>query len=236
MTSQLNVDGLHVKVVRKDIKHAYLRVNGVGEVRMTAPKRMSNRELVAFAHSKLGWIRRQQRKFKDRPQPTQHKYVSGERFQVWGQTVHLGVVEHKGRHSVGLKGAVLRLIVRPGTSKAKREALIQSWYREALEAAVKPLLARWEPALGVRVARVSFRTMKTRWGSCSTKQRTIRLNTELARLNPEYLEYVLVHELVHLLEPSHNGRYKGLMDKILPGWRSTRKALNTLSLWSEWPD
>ncbi len=226
MATRISIRGIDIEVTRKAIKHAYLRVNGAGEVRMSAPRRMSNRELEAFARSKLAWIRRQQQKVHSRPQPVEHKYVSGEPFSIWGETVYLQVVETRGTPGVALRGAALRLAVRPGTSRAKREALIQSWYREDLEAAVKPLLERWEKVLGVRVARVSLRAMKTRWGSCSTKPRTIRLNIELARLSPEYLEYVLVHELVHLLEPSHNARFKALMDRYLPGWRGTRKSLN----------
>jgi predicted metal-dependent hydrolase len=230
MSSQYQIEDFTIEITRKSIKHAYLRVDGAGEVRMSAPRRMSNRELETFARSKLGWIRRQQRKLQARPQRIRHKYASGERFQVWGRTVHLGVVEVKSKPSVELKGAALRLAVRPGTTVAKRKALVEAWYRRQLEAAVPPLLVRWEPIIGVQVAKVSYRTMKTRWGSCSTKPRTIRLNTELARLEPACLEYVLVHELVHLLEPSHNARFKALMDRYLPGWRSTRKRLKDHAL------
>jgi len=230
MTPNLQIKDLTIQVTRKAIKHAYLRVNGNGEVRMSAPRRMSNRELEAFARSKLDWIQRLQQKARSRSQPVQHKYASGEPFSIWGRTVHLQVVETQGKPSVELHGAALRLVVRPGTGVAKREALIEDWYREELEAALPPLLARWEPILGVQAAKVSLRTMKTRWGSCSTKPRTIRLNTELARLDPECLEYVLVHELVHLLEPSHNARFKALMDRHLPGWRSTRKLLRDHAL------
>jgi len=230
MAPTLQLEDLTIQVTRKAIKHAYLRVNGTGEVRLSAPRRMSNRDIEAFASSKLAWIRRQQRKLQARPQRIRHRYASGEPFQVWGRTVHLGVVETWGKPSVELKGAALRLSVRPGTGVAKREALIEAWYREELKAAVPPLLARWELVLGVQAAKVSLRTMKTRWGSCSTKPRTIRLNIELARLDPECLEYVLVHELVHLLEPSHNARFKALMDRHLPGWRSTRKLLRDHAL------
>jgi predicted metal-dependent hydrolase len=230
MSSQVQIEDLTIEVTRKSIKHAYLRVNGVGDVRLSAPKRMPQRELEAFARSKLDWIRRQQAKARSRPQPLRHKYASGEPFSIWGRTVHLGVVETEGKPSVELKGAALRLAVRPGTTVAKRKALVEAWYRAQLEAAVPPLLARWEPRLGVKLAKFSLRKMKTRWGSCSTKPRTMRLNTELAYLPPECLEYVVVHELVHLLEPSHNARFKALMDRHLPGWRDTRKRLKDLSL------
>ncbi len=230
MTPRIQLEDLTIAVTRKAIKHAYLRVNGAGEVRMSAPRRMSNRELEAFARSKLDWIRRQQAKTRSRSQPIRHKYASGEPFSIWGRTVHLGVVETQGKPSVELRGAALRLAVCPGTTVAKRKALVEAWYRRQLEAAVPPLLVRWEPIIGVQVAKVSYRTMKTRWGSCSTKPRTIRLNTELARFDPKCLEYVLVHELVHLLEPSHNARFKALMDRHLPGWWSTRKLLRDHAL------
>jgi predicted metal-dependent hydrolase len=224
--SQIQIEDLTIAVTRKTIKHAYLRVDGDGRVRMSAPKRMPQRELEAFARSKLGWIRRQQQKARSRPRPVQHKYASGEEFLVWGRTARLQVVETKGRPAVELRGAALRLAVRPGTGRAKRATLIEAWYRAQLEAAVPPLLARWEPRLGVKLAKFSIRTMKTRWGSCSTAPRTIRLNSELVHLPPDYLEYVVVHELAHLLEPSHNARFKALLDKHLPGWRATRKRLN----------
>jgi hypothetical protein len=221
----LSIGGIEIELTRKAIKHAYLRVNGAGEVRMSAPRRMSDRDLEAFARSKLGWIKRQQRRLQERPQPVKHKYASGERFQVWGRTAHLLVVE-QGTPSVELEGAALRLAVRPGTGSAKRQALVEGWYRSQLEEAVPGLLARWQKAIGVRVTRVTLRKMKTRWGSCSPGPRTMRLNTELARLAPEYLEYVVVHELLHLLEASHNARFKALLDHFLPGWRITRKVLN----------
>lgn len=226
----LRIEDLTITLTRKAIKHAYLRVDGAGEVRMSAPRRMPQAEIEAFARSKLGWIRRQQRKAQSRPQPSEHKYASGEPFPAWGRTVHLQVVETRGRPAVELRGAALRLAVRPGTSRAQRAALVEAWYRAQLAAAVPPLQARWERALGVRAARISYRSMKTRWGSCSTKPRTIRLNSELARLDPACLEYVLVHELVHLLEPSHNARFKALMDRHLPTWRATREALKRHAL------
>lgn len=230
MTRFLHIEDLTIALTRKAIKHAYLRVDGDGQVRLSAPGRMSNAELQVFVRSKLGWIRRQQQKARSRPKPIEHRYASGERFPAWGRTVHLQVVETRGTPSVELKGAALRLAVRPGTSRDQRAALVEAWYRAQIAAAVSPLQARWERALGVRAARISYRSMKTRWGSCSTKPRTIRLNTELARLDPACLEYVLVHELTHLLEPSHNARFKALMDRHLPTWRATRTALRQHAL------
>ena len=227
MASRFSIGGIEIELTRKSIKHAYLRVNGAGTVRMSAPRRMSNSDLEAFARSKLDWIKRQQRKRQDRPKPIDHTYASGEPFSIWGRTVHLQVVEVKSKPSVGLIGAALRLAVRPGTSKAKREVMVEAWYREQLRTAVPALLARWEVRIGVKIARVTLRKMKTRWGSCSVKPRTIRLNTELVKWPPDCLEYVVVHELVHLLEPSHNARFKALMDRYLPGWRVTRKSLNS---------
>jgi predicted metal-dependent hydrolase len=226
LAPRLSIGGIEIELTRKAIKHAYLRVDGAGEVRMSAPQRMSRRAIEDFARTRLGWIRRQQQKAQSRPQPVEHKYVSSEPFSIWGQTVYLQVVETRGKPAVALWGAALRLAVHPGTGTARRAALVECWYREQFEAAVPPLLARWEKAIGVRVTRVTLRKMKTRWGSCSPVPRTMRLNTELARLAPEYLEYVVVHELLHLLEASHNARFKALLDHFLPGWRITRKALN----------
>ena len=145
---------------------------------------------------------------------------------MWATPRLLAVSERDGPPSVELNDDHLRLKVRPRTPRDGRHAVVENWYREQVRAAVPPLLARWEPRLGVKLERYQVRRMRTRWGSCTPAKRSIRLNTELATRPPELLEYIVVHELVHLLEPSHNARFVALMDRHMPEWKAHRKELN----------
>ena len=214
-------------VVRKDIKHVYFRVSAsTGRVRISAPKRMSIDTLRDLAGSKLDWIKRQQAKLRQRPREAPRRYVDRESHHLWGERYTLTVSERDAPPSIELDHPYIFLWVRPGTGEDKRRAIAEKWYREQIKVAVGPLLATWQPRMGVEVERVYVRRMKTKWGSCNYRARTIRLNTELATRPPESLEYVVVHELVHLLEPSHNARFYALMDRFLPNWRPQRAALN----------
>jgi predicted metal-dependent hydrolase len=195
-------------------------------VRISAPKRTSMKTIRAFAISKMEWIRKQQVIVREQERETPFDYVDREVHYAWGKRYLLRVSERDGPPSVGLEGGSMLLQVRPGTERDKRQAVVEDWYREQVKTAVPPLLARWEPRLGVRVERFHVRQMKTRWGSCNPKARTIRLNTELARKPPELLEYLVVHELVHLLEPTHNARFYALMDRYMPDWKVHRRTLN----------
>ena len=229
--SQIKIGDITVDVVRKDIKNVHLRVYPpTGRVGISAPKRMSIDAIRAFAVSKLGWIVRQQEKIRVQAHETPRQYVDRESHYLWGKRYLLEVSERDAPPSIELIDSRIHLRVRPGTDLQKRRALVEAWYREQIRIAVPPLLAHWEPQIGVRVERFYVRRMKTRWGSCSVKARTIRLNTELAKKPPECLEYIVLHELVHLLEPTHNARFKALMGRFLPGWQDQRQALNLLPL------
>ena len=232
MESQITVGEVTVQVVRKRVRNLNLSVHPPhGQVRLSAPHRASRAEIRAFTLSKLDWIRRHQDRIRAeardrrRSRPREPRYVDGELHHVWGRRVVLRVETWEGPASVELTPRRLRLRVRPGTNRAERREIVERWYREQLREALPPLLARWERRLGVRAREVRVRRMKTRWGSCTPSARSIRLSTELASHPPEQLEYILVHELVHLLEPSHNGRFHALMDHYLPDWRVRRDAL-----------
>lgn len=228
-TSQLTLGDLVVDVVLKDIKNVHLSVYPpTGRVRISAPKRMRLATIRVFAISKLDWIKRQQTKLRAQERETPRDYVDRESHYVWGKRYLLTVSESDAAPSIELKHSRMLLRVRPRTDAAKRRALVDEWYREQLKQAVPPLLARWQPRLGVRVERVFVQRMKTRWGSCNHKARTIRLNTELAKKPAACLEYIVVHELVHLLEPTHNARFVALMDRFMPRWQFHRQVLNRL--------
>ena len=229
MSAQVNLGGIAVDVVLKDIKNVHLSVYPPkGRVRISAPARMSLDTIRVFAISKLGWIKQQQKKLREQERETPREYLERESHYVWGRRYLLTVDEAVRAPTVELKHSRMLLRVRPGTDEGKREAIVQEWYREQIKLAVPPLLARWEPLLGVKVARFFVQRMKTQWGSCSPGTRSIRLNTDLARKPRECLEYIVVHEMIHLLEPTHNARFVALMDRYMPKWQHHRQALNRL--------
>ena len=227
--SQINLGDIAVDVVLKDIKNLHLSVHPpTGRVRISAPMRMRIDTIRVFAISKLDWIRQQQTKLREQERETPRDYVDRESHYVWGKRYLLTVSERNEPPSIELKPSRMLLRVRPGTHEDKRQALVEEWYREQLREAVPALLARWQPLLGVRVERFFVQRMKTRCGSCNHKARTIRLNTELAKKPAECLEYIVLHELVHLVEPTHNARFVAQMDQLMPNWQLHRQVLNRL--------
>lgn len=229
MASQIQLGDIAIDVVLKDIKRVHLSVHPpAGRVRISAPKRMSIETLRAFAIGKLDWIRRQQRKLREQDRERQREYLDRENHYVWGNRVVLKLVEANGAPSVELRHARLLVRVRPGTDEAARAAVVASWYRQLLKAAVPPLIEVWERRLKVRLNRFYVRQMKTKWGSCNPTARTIRLNTELAKKPKECLEYIVLHEVAHIVEPTHGPGFIALMDRFMPDWRETQKLLNRL--------
>jgi hypothetical protein len=237
MECQITLGDVTVEVVRKRVKNINLTVHPpLGRVRISAPRRVSLDTIREFAVSKLDWIRKHQALMREqaretprdtfRDRPREHEYVDRESHDVWGKHYLLAVSEWDEPPSVRLNQDEMMLQVRPAAGRDQRRAVVETWYREQIRTAVPPLVARWEPRLGVKLERFQVRRMKTRWGSCTPSARTIRLNTELARKPPVLLEYIIVHELVHLLEPSHNGRFVALMDRYMPDWKAHREALN----------
>jgi predicted metal-dependent hydrolase len=220
---------LHVDVVRKDIKHVHLSVYPPdGRVRISAPRHMASDLIRVYAITRLDWIRRQQRKLLAQERETAREFLDRESHYVWGKRYLLRIVETDAAPTVNLKHSTLELGVRPGSDVRRRHEVLESWYREQIRVAVPPLLERWERLLGVRARRILVQHMKTKWGSCNPVSGNIRLNTDLARKPSECLEYILVHELVHLIEPTHNARFQSLMDRFMPHWRHVRDEVNRL--------
>ncbi len=224
----MRIGDIAVEVELKNIKHVHLSVHPpVGRVTVSAPAHMNLDTIRVFVISKLGWIRRQQRKFRDQERESPREFIDRESHYVWGRRYLLEVVEGP-RPAVEIRHRRLVLRVRPGTDAAGRNELLERWYRDRLREAVPPLIAKWSPVLGVTVAGFSIQRMKTKWGSRNPRARTIRPDTDLARKPRECLEYLVVHELVHLIEPTHNARFVDLMDRFLPNWRHRRDQLNQL--------
>lgn len=227
----IQLGDITVEVVQKEIKHVHLSVYPPdGRVRVAAPRRMDVETIRVFVIAKLDWIKKQQHKMRAQERETPREYLDRESHFVWGRRYLLRVDEADAPPAVELAHSTMILRVRPGTDTARRRSIVDAWYRQQLKDAVPPLLARWEPILGVKAQRFFVQRMKTRWGSCNPRDQHIRLNTELAKKPPECLEYVLVHELVHLLEPSHNAHFVALMDQVLPNWRLLRQRLNELPI------
>lgn len=227
MVAQINLDEIAADVVFKDIKHLHLRVcPPAGKVKISAPLRMSPNAIRAFAFSKLDWIRHQQLKLQRYERETRREYRDSETHCLWGKPYPLKLIEVCQAPSIDLAHDQMFLRLPPDAPARKKQAIMEKWYRTQVLKAVPPLIAKWEAAMAVKVERCVVRRMNTRWGSCSPRTGKIRLNTELAKKPSEFLEYVVVHEMVHFIEHRHNGRVARLMDKQLPNWRYLRKALN----------
>ncbi|WP_417629193.1 M48 family metallopeptidase [Paraburkholderia denitrificans] len=220
---------MSIDVVRKDIKHVHLSVYPPdGRVRISAPRHMASDLIRVYAITRLDWIRRQQRKLLAQERETPREYLDRESHYVWGKRYLLRIVEADAAPAVNLKHSTLELRVRPGSDAGRRREVLDAWYREQLRNALPPLLEKWESLLGVRARRLLVQHMKTQWGSCNPSSGNIRLNTDLARKPPECIEYILVHELLHLIEPTHNARFQSLMDRFMPQWRQIRDEVNRL--------
>jgi predicted metal-dependent hydrolase len=228
-SQQIQLGEMPVEVVRKDIKNVHLSVHPPsGRVTIAAPAHMSLDSIRVFAITKLGWIRQQQKKMREQEREAPRELLERESHYVWGKRYLLHRTEAHAPPVISLRYKRMLLQVRPGTSPEKCHALVEEWYRGQIREAVPPLVARWEKRLGVQVRRIFIQRMKTKWGSCNPSSHSIRLNTDLAKKSPECLEYIVVHELVHLLEPTHNARFQALMDRHLPNWHSHRDTLNRL--------
>ena len=229
MAAQIKLGDIVADVVLKNIKNVHLSVYPpAGKVRISAPARMSLDTIRIFAISKLGWIKQQQKKLRDQERETPREYLNRESHYVWGRRYLLTVAEADQPPTVELQHRKMVLQVRPGTDETKKQTIVEDWYREQLKNSVPPLIAKWEPLMGVKVNRFFVQRMKTKWGSCSPSTLGIRLNTDLVKKPRECLEYIVVHEMTHLLEPTHNARFVALMDRFMPKWQFYRQILNRL--------
>jgi predicted metal-dependent hydrolase len=229
VTQQINLGDFNADVMLKGIKNVHLSVMPpTGHVRISAPERMSLDTIRVYAISKLGWIKDQQRKLRAQDRETPREYLEAESHYVWGKRRQLTIIETDKPSHIELTHKAIQLHVRVGTDELKRQAILETWYRNQLREAAMPLIAKWESIIDVTVADLFIRRMKTKWGSCNHAACTIRLNTDLAKKPPECLEYLVVHEMIHIHEPTHNARFRSLMDLHLPNWEHLRQRLNEL--------
>lgn len=237
---QLTVSGLAIQVVRKDIKHLHLGVYPPsGRVRVAVPRTVSDEAVRLAVVDKLGWINRQRRRFESQARQSVREMVTGESHYFLGRRYRLVVVVRgDGPAHAHLSGAnTIELAVPSSFASEQRLEILQRWYRRQLRHLIPPLLAKWEKKTSLHPADWRIKRMRTRWGTCSVDARRIWLNLELAKKPVECLEYIIVHELIHLAEPRHSERFVALMDKHMPKWRSHRELLNAAPLAHEgWGD
>ncbi len=227
----ITVSGLPVMIARKAIKNLHLGVYPPnGRVRVAAPLAVSDGAVRLAVIGKLRWIKCQRARFEEQARQSEREMVSGESHYYLSKRYRLRVVAHEGAGRVVLRGSTIELHVRPDTTAEERQQVLQRWYRERLQELVPPLLARWQETLGVEAADWRIKKMKTKWGSCNPEARRVWLNLELAKKPPVCLEFLIVHELTHLLERRHNDRFLSLMDRHLPHWRQRRQLLNSAPL------
>jgi len=234
---QITVDGLVIDVVRKNIKNLHLAVYPPdGRIRVAVPLRVNDEAVRLFTISRLTWIKRQQAKFQAQERQSAREFISGESHYYQGHRYRLNVEYRAGSPSVHIRNNKwLDLFVRSGSDTAERERVLTTWYRRQLKEAIPPLIAKWEPIIGVKVAEWGVKQMKTRWGTCNIKARRIWLNLELIKKPVHCLEYVIVHEMVHLLERHHNDRFNAYMSRFMPLWQYYREELNRAALgYEEW--
>lgn len=231
MTETIRLGAIEIRLTRKPVKNAHLSVHPpAGRVTLVAPTGTRTEVARAFAINKLGWIREQQRRMKAQAREPPRKLVTRESHQLWGRRYLLTVRYEDAKPAVTLDHHRITLMVRPGSGVEKRADVLHEWQRSLLHEVVPALVRKWEPLLRVKVNAYFLQRMKTKWGSCNPRAGHIRLNTELVKKPKDLLEYVIVHEMTHLLEPTHTERFISLLGTHYPAWREARAELNELPL------
>ena len=230
MANKIVVSNIEIEIQKKKIKNMHLSVLPPdGKVRISAPVNTKDEAIKLFAITKIGWIKRQIDKFENQQRQTKREYVSGESHYVWGRRYRMEI-GHDYRNNIEIKSNKLILTVRESSTTQQREKVMIEWYREQLKKKLPELVGKWEGIIGVQAESIRIKNMLTRWGTCNIKDKRIWINLQLAKKPIECLEYVVVHELVHLLEKSHNSTFIEYMDKYLPDWRVKKDLLNSFIL------
>lgn len=227
---KIAIANVEIDVIRKDIKNMHLAVYPPnGRIRLSAPSTTDSEVVRLFAISKLGWIKKHVKNFKKQARESEREFISGESHYVKGKRYLLNVIKHDGYAKVSLDGSKkLTLKIKPKATRAEKAKAIKEWYRKQLKAELPDLITKWEKRIGVKSKDWGVKQMRTKWGACNIEEKRIWLNLELAKKPNICLEYIIVHELVHLLERNHNDRFVAYMDEFMPKWRLYRDELNSL--------
>lgn len=228
MKKTITIDDIEIKLTKKKIKNIRLSVHPPhGEVRISAPFSVKDKTIRSFVLEKLEWIKTQQNKFKNSKVAALPSYLAGESHYFLGNKYVLNMINiNKNPSKVELREGYIDLYIKVGCTKEQRERLLKEWYRKQLKERISALIAKWEPIMGVKVEEFGVKQMKTRWGTCNTSAKRIWINLELAKKSPDCLEYIVVHEMVHLLERNHNEKFNAYMNQFLPHWPSIKAQLN----------
>lgn len=223
----MNIDGLHIEVERKPIKHLHLSVYPPdGYVHLSMPQDLTDEDARLFIVAKWAWVQRQREEIANQPRQTPRQYISGENYYFLGERYMLNVVELRVSPTVKVKGNQLYLYVRPKSSRERREEVLREWYRARLQKVLSPMVDEWAAKMEEKDFTWQVQKMQNRWGSCTNQTRFIRFNLDLARVPRKCIEYIVVHELMHLKVPKHNKIFEALMNRYMPGWKKRREELN----------
>ncbi|MEY8333581.1 SprT family zinc-dependent metalloprotease [Lachnospiraceae bacterium 47-T17] len=224
---EIILDGITISVTKKSIKNMYLRVSPPdGRVRITAPSTVSDDAIRRFAVSRISWIKKQKEYFEAQSGQGVCQYVTGEYVYLWGKGYRLDVRHSDAGTDAFIEGEHLILQVSRESTPPRRAHVLNEWYRKEMKQAVPDILKKCEGIVGVQAGEWRIKNMRTRWGTCNIQKKRIWLNLQLAKRPPECLEYVIIHELVHLLERNHNAKFYEYMDSFCPDWRERRQRLN----------
>lgn len=226
----ISSSNIEIEVIRKDIKNMHLAVYPpTGRIRLAAPKKTDNEVVRLFAISKIGWIKKHIKNFNDQPRESPKEYISGESHYFLGKRYLLQIKEHDGPNKILTKGhKTIQLCIKPTTSNQAKANLLKEWHRQELKLILPELISKWEKVIGVKCNDWGVKQMRTKWGACNVDEKRIWLNLELAKKPVICIEYIIAHELVHLLERNHNERFVSHMNKFMPKWQMHREELNKL--------
>ena len=225
---QFEIENIKIEVIKKKIKNIYLRIYPPdGKVRLSVPLRTPNQEIERYLTEKIGWIEDKKRQFKDKELSNEKEYITGESHYLWGQAYILNIVQSSISDRVGLRdNKYIDLYASEDATKAERQKILNQWYARELEKEVPALLEKWQKITGIKISSFRIMNRKSAWGTCAIQKRRISLNLQLAKKQPCYLEYIIVHELMHIMHRNHDKTFKALMDVFLPSWRTLDKELN----------
>lgn len=229
-TENIQIADVAIDVIRKDIKNMHLAVYPpTGRIRLAAPAKTDAEVIRLFAISKLGWIKKHIKNFKEQSRETPRDYISGESHYFEGRRYLLNVIEREGYNKIEVKNhKELNLYIRPNSIKEQKAKVFKEWYRKQLKAQIPAIIEKWEKVIGVKANDWGVKQMRTKWGTCNIEEKRIWMNLELAKKPKNCLEYIIVHELVHLLERNHNDKFIGYLNEFMPKWRAHRDELNSL--------
>jgi predicted metal-dependent hydrolase len=224
----MNVSGIEIEIVKKDIQNMHLNVMPPsGKVRISAPYGTSDDAINLFAVKKISWIKKQVEKFKCQQRQTEREYITGESHYLWGRRYKLEIRYSNKGNSIEVKGNKMILTVREKSTRQQRESYVNEWYRAELKDKLPHWVKKWENIIGVKAYAVGVKNMLTRWGTCNSETKRILVNLQLAKKPVKCLEYILIHELVHLREKTHTNRFVEHMDSYMPDWRVVKDELNS---------